>query len=124
VTSGVWPSTHKKYGKELSRNIHAHFNQATKESYVHFISAADKKKSLQQAKKHSKKASHTKHGKKTPETTPWAAAIFRSTDGFQTWQQVFSNSTYYMNQISCPTEQVCFAVAENESGQQNRHESE
>jgi len=49
-----------------------------------------------------------------PTTTPWAAAIFRSTDGFNTWQQVFSNDTYYMNQISCPSENVCFAVGEND----------
>ena len=147
VTSGTWPSSgNKKYGKYLSRNIHLHDNVATKEAYLHFTSKADKKQSL---KAHNKKGRHGKHGKQgkisAPETTPWAAAIFRSTDGFQTWQQVFTNSSqsrecntkargqnclqlrvhspvmfsfqplaYYMNQISCPSEQVCFAVAEND----------
>lgn len=43
----------------------------------------------------------------------YVATVHRSIDGFQTWQEVFSNNTYYFNEISCPSASVCYAVAEN-----------
>jgi photosystem II stability/assembly factor-like uncharacterized protein len=97
ISSGHWPVNTKKYGKYLSRNIHAHSNLATKEQYIHLDFDHSNDLPLKKGE------------------AGWQASIFRSTDGFQTWTEVFSNSTYYMNAISCPSENVCFAVGENDA---------
>lgn len=45
----------------------------------------------------------------------WTAAISRSVDGFNTWTTVFTNTSFYFNQISCYGEQVCYAAGENDN---------
>jgi len=89
VSAGTWPPNKKTHGTWLTRNIHLH-TSVDAEQYMH----------LEQPEE--------------SEDSGWAAAIFRSTDGFQTWTKVFSADTFYFNQISCASEQVCFAVGEND----------
>jgi photosystem II stability/assembly factor-like uncharacterized protein len=92
---GTWPpnaATPKspmKGRQQISSRVHLHYNNL--HSSLHFD-----------------------QGRENLDAAGWSAAIFRSNDGYGTWEQVFSNDTFYFNQISCPSEQVCFAAAEND----------
>lgn len=99
VAGGTWPTSKKSYGKYLTRNIHLHHNREEKESYMHIEFDHDDEAGEDGV---------------PPYNGTWAASIFRSVDGFQTWEEVYQNDTFYFNQIACPSENVCFAAAEND----------
>jgi len=91
VASGSWPPSKKPLrGTPITRNIHLHHGE--KIASVHF---------------------ELEH--EDVEAGGWIGVLQRSTDGFQTWETVFTNDTFYFNQISCPSAQVCFAAGENDN---------
>ena len=76
VSSGSWPSSKsaKKYGTYVSRNIHMHHNAVKKEAFIHLETERDEEEQVDES--------------------GWIGSIYRSTDGFETWQQVYTNSTF------------------------------
>jgi len=57
-----------------------------------------------------------RHGRKLLQTG-YLAEISKTVDGGQTWNIVFRDeSTYYLNGIDCPTENLCWAVGESQLG--------
>jgi len=94
VVSGTWPPSKstKRRGTPITRNIHLH-HSGTKAA-MHF---------------------EFEHDDETdPDTPDWAGVIQRSNDGFQTWTTVYTNDTFYFNQIACPSSLICYAAAEND----------
>jgi len=53
---------------------------------------------------------------KFQDNNTYIAAVAKTTDGGNTWQTVFYDTSFYFNGISCPSENHCFAVGEADDG--------
>jgi photosystem II stability/assembly factor-like uncharacterized protein len=96
VAAGSWPPnsyTGRRNVKELSRNVHLHFDDDTGDQRLHF----------------------TELDVAYSSARGWSAAIAYSADSNDNgWKEVFSAGGFYFNQISCPSTEVCYAAAEND----------
>jgi len=102
VTTGQWPNNSLSHrgGHEFSRHIHWHsWNEGTNFSIHHDQVHQD---------------DFDVESDDPPQG--WFGEIWRTTDGGETFDLVYSNDTFYFNQISCGSEDVCYAAAENDDG--------
>jgi photosystem II stability/assembly factor-like uncharacterized protein len=102
VTAGTWPDQGTKAQRRSDRN-----NGVLKISQRLTL-----KRSWDQngAMKH-KMEFNTELTSKT--NGPYTALIAKTSDGGRTWTQQYWNTDFYFNAISCPSENVCFAVGES-----------
>jgi len=107
VTYGEWPSRPdphvqlKRGIHQISEHLHLRADEATKTLKMHTSANSEApRKILRDTPK--------------PNGDGYIGQIYKTTDAGLTWTKVFENQTYYLNEISCATERVCYAVGEND----------
>jgi len=93
VAGGSWPAEESfDSEKEHAFSELLVVSKAQNNSYVRFRNITDSKRVLE----------------------GYIAGVVRTVDGGLTWERLFyaENEGFYLNQIDCPTDQVCFAVGE------------
>lgn len=105
VAAGDWPSVSggvsRSNVRELTQNVHIHESRdGTSRLRLNLNRAA---------------APAVATDDEDEPNSGYVGVIYRSTDGLQTWKAIYTNTSYYFNQISCASERVCYVAAENDA---------